>query len=143
MPGSKSFAIVRPYGRVIHKQILDLLNECGLVYGGYKIESGISDNECARKLKSLSTDLLLMPYHKHHDNKGILVDGVGVALKLPDNWTIPIIMPVSNYSSLASFPIRFKRLEAEHPLVHSLIHIVYERDINNQQTKNWIKAVTK
>lgn len=143
MPGAKEFAVVRPYGRSIHKQVREMLVECELIFGGFEIKAGATDSECTRRLKHLKADLLVLPYHKHHDSKGVLVDGIGVALKLPDPWATPILMPVSSYSQLASFPIRFSRLEAERPVIHSLIHIIYERHLNNLKTREWIKAVTE
>lgn len=138
------FAFVRPEARALRERISGFLESIGYRLGsGLSLDPRTPDEEAALWADQVDVDLLVLPYHLHRDQRGQMVDGIGVALLLGDKYEarIPILMPVSAYSLKAGFNPRLEILREKRPLVARSVVPMTEHDIGSTRIVAQLRRV--
>lgn len=92
--------IVRPHRAQIRERVLALLARLGIDTDDPTIlPPGTSDDEALRAMRRDRPSALLIPLHAHRDKQGRLLNGLGLAQRIdeqfPDQVDMPIFMPAS------------------------------------------------
>ncbi len=140
---TRSFAVVRPYPSQIRKRVFSFLQSMSFELGpGLELATGTPDDVAARWLEAVVVDMLLLPFHVHRDANGSVVDGVGVALRIPKHFVernTMILMPVSAFSLSSTFPRRFEELQKARPGVHRQVILMPESEIGAERIRTLIR----
>jgi|GEM_PF-1700959 len=129
----KIFGAVRPYPTSIRERVFSFLGSIGYMVGRNMIlPAGTSNQEAARWIEKTSMHLLLLPFHLHRATDGTPLDGLSVAALLPKSFetqSIPILMPVTQFSWEGTFQGRMDLLLRARPEMGAIIVPMREEDI--------------
>ncbi|MEM7154341.1 MAG: hypothetical protein AAF799_15955 [Myxococcota bacterium] len=111
--------IVRPYLHRVRGRVFNLLHQAGIgTDGAAEVATGTSDEEAIAAVVAAQPDVLLIPFHAHHDEAGEQLDGLTLCRRLGEVGSvagIPVLMPVTR---MAAASLRLMSVTGEHASVH-------------------------
>lgn len=129
---------VRPYGQRIRKPVFEAFERAGFPVDDV-IEPKTTDLEAIEHiLRHERRCPLLIPFHAHKDNDGVLVNGLDLLSRLheehPDVVKRPLVMPVSSIGKAAHTLLRSRGgldglhllTVEEHHMTDTLHHLLRE-----------------
>lgn len=97
--------VVRPYRASLRDRVFGLLSQVGLNLDvAITIPAATPDDEIVASLQTLSTDLLVVPFHAHRDRLGRRVNGVELLprLRAGRHTRTRVVAPVSGVGMAAA-----------------------------------------
>ena len=111
--------IVRPYLPRVRGRVFELLHQTGIgTDGAPQVEAGTSDEVAIAAVVAAQPDVLLVPFHAHHDARGDRLDGLTLCRRLRDEGSVagvPVLMPVTR---MAAASLRLMSVTGKHASVH-------------------------
>lgn len=130
---NRGYALVRPYAGSLGDRIQRCVEELELdpVDGAQPI-AGTPDERCVQWIKRTDALLVVVPFHMHRGSAREALDGIGVLLQLPADFSFEgrvLFMPVRDFSWSASFQRRIDDLKTARPDICANLVIAHEDEL--------------